>query len=284
MKYDLEEIINNPKANATIFFPSNGTPDGNGKMISHLPISGLVETDFSLDIVSSYSDVDTGLTGAAQTAFNASQTIGSGANRIIKNVQQTLQRWNGHTAPSFTVPIIIVKYKKDIDILDIVRTLVSAPAGTYDSLTLKAPYGYGWDGKISTISANFADVLTATGEIATKFKDYFSKGGRYNPSINDIQAGSALYNNISQFVKGTWTLKYSDWFLASDLIITHVSATISKETVKGTNEPLYARINVTFTTAYLPDARTIADYFLPAFTDQGSNTVAGQGNNNNAPL
>ena len=267
MIYDLDRVLANPKACATVIFPATGTVDFSGAQIApHRPIRALVETDFSLDVQSQYSSVDPGNTSAAQAGFNMVQGAIGGANRVIKNVQQTLQRWDGHSSPQFTVPIIIVKYKDSIDILDIIRTLTSACAGTYDNITLKAPYGYGFNGAIETVGSALYDGLTAA-QVALKLKS--------STNVSD------LYSNISSNVVGTWTLRYSDWFIATDLILLHASATIAKETVRYSNEPLYARINLTFTTAYLPDQRTISAWFRPKITDVGSASGPATGTENN---
>ena len=291
MKYDIDILYNNPKALATIIFPSTGTPDSSGTNVTPQPIYGLVENDFNFDIHSLYSSVDPGLTAAAQTVANAEQALIGGSNRVIKNIQQTLQRWDGHTSPNFTVPITIVKYKESIDIIGQIRTLTSAVAGTYETpFTMKAPYGYGFNGLVdpSSLIQNAINASNPVAAAAQQLKaaavsTYQSldnlnnqyRDGTLNAELtkdlNNLLASN--YQNISTQVYGTWTLKYSDWFIVPDLIITGVSSLVSKEAVKGTNEPLYARINVSFTTAYLPDARQIASWFLPAQSDTGYNSV-----------
>ena len=273
MNFDIDTLFANPKALVTIYFPSTGggtpttNPDG-----SPLPsvIYGLVENDFNTDVASLYSSVDPGVTAAAQTGANMAQSLIGGANRVIKNIQQTLQRWDGHSSPTFTVPITVVKYKDNIDILQIVRTLVAAPAGTYESaITMKAPYGYGFNGLLGNVSPSQALATAAT--FAADTASGIANGTILTDptSVYSNINFSSNYQNISSQIYGTFTLKYSDWFIASDLIITHVSATIAKEAVKGTNEPLYARLNVSFTTAYLPDARQIAAWFLDRQPDDG---------------
>lgn len=275
--FDLDTLVNNPKANATIYFPSSSPVnipanlDGSGGQRWHAPIKGLVESDFQTDIQSLYSSVDPGQTAHyAQTGYNAATGFVGGANRVINNVQQTLQRWTGHSSPSFTIPITIVKYKPEIDILDIVRTLVAAPAGTYDGITLVAPYGYGWNGLDSTVGQSLGDLGKTAVEIEQEIKNKISQYTGNGQTAAQGAGISTLYNNINNTVYGTWTISYSDWFVATGLIITHVQATVSKETIKGTNEPLYAKLAVTFTTAWLPDARTIESWFLPKTTDFGA--------------
>ena len=234
--------------------PSAGTYDDLGNVIYTPPIYGIMENDFSMDIHGLYSSVDSGGTAAAQQMGNLVKGATGGANVVVKSVLQLLQRFDGHSAPVFTVPIIIVKYKPSIDVLGIVSTLQSAPAGTYDGITIKAPYNYGFGSILDNVFSAGGDFLSTV------------TGGWIGTATNT----SAVYQKLGSYLQGTWTLKISDWFIASGLILTSVSSTISKEVVKGTSSPLYARLNCTFTTAVLPDARTIRNWIIPEKIDSGN--------------
>lgn len=228
---EIDELYKSQAATVTIVHPVGSSNNKTGRHVS----THLVESDFSLAISSMFSDSDDGSTGMLQGAMSTAGNLAGAAHRVIKTVQQTVSQWNGTSKPSFDISTTLVNYRKDKSILDEIRKFYAGVSPTFEGPTIKAPYSY---------------------------STYFLNGMMDNVAhpIENFK-NDELYKNFRAGITGTWALRYSVWFQASRLILTGVSCSFSKEVARGKNEPLYARLSLSFQPAILPSADEIQGWF-----------------------
>lgn len=68
--------------------------------------------------------------------------------------------------------------------------------------------------------------------------------------------------NVGETLTGTWTLQMGQWFRATGLVLLGCSAVFSKEIARSTQQPLMARVTLTFQPAILPTAETVRGWFI----------------------
>ncbi|QIG71452.1 hypothetical protein EVB32_340 [Rhizobium phage RHph_TM39] len=197
-------------------------------------ITALVEADFGFDITSEFSDADSASLGEAASKFlNAATNPFGMTQRVVKSLQQTLSRWNGSSKPTFVIPITLITYNRNVNIFDDIKYLYGGVTPEYSFPLLQAPYGY-----------------------SSKIVDISMDG--WTPDV-DANVGEDSFRNS---LRGTWSIQYANWFRASRLVLMSVSTVFSKETVKGTNKPLYAKVTLQFQPAILPTKKEVQGWFL----------------------
>lgn len=77
--------------------------------------------------------------------------------------------------------------------------------------------------------------------------------------------GAPLGYKVTGFSKtevhNTWTVKVGNMATIPDLLLVSVDPSISRTYVAGTNTPLYARCNVVFEPAYMPNREDVMNWF-----------------------
>jgi len=251
----LEELLNTERATFTLIHPEKDTVATGGRRTT----TGLVEQDIDFDMKSVFNDTDSsGNTHAFQQGMQGVEQAFGGAQGVRRSIQQTFSQWDGSQRPIFVIPMTLVKYKENYDILDIVKHLFAGVAPTYTfgvlGGVLHAPYGY-------TARSLFGELA----HLGLSEADWV----RGNAVNSPFTYSSAIKN-----IRGTWAIRYSSWFYANFLVLHRVSASFSKETVKGTTSPLYAKVQLQFSPAALPDQDMVKSWFLKDILVSKSSTSA----------
>jgi hypothetical protein len=237
----IEQLLNNPKACVLLSPP----PYAIQTYPEYRTIKGLVQEDFGFGMTSDFQTNDSGDTPLAAELRAANKAVGA-AQSVIKVIQQTLSNWNGSTRPTFTIPLTLVKYNQSIDIITTVKCLLDGVAPEYSGLRMIAPYHYAIPLGITQIG----NQILATGQ------------GVLGNSQGALNNTALATTNVLNGVQNTWAIQYSVWFRAFFLVLKTVTVQFSKQTAKGTNDPLYARVNLEFTPCFLPDASTVNGWFI----------------------
>ncbi|WBU87742.1 hypothetical protein [Escherichia phage EP_H11] len=92
---------------------------------------------------------------------------------------------------------------------------------------------------------------------------YTTKNGLMFGAPNGYSVTKATGNfNPDTAITGTWTLQIGQWFRATSLILVNVSTQYSKEIARSTGQPLWAKVQLSFTPAYLPDEDHVRSWFI----------------------